>query len=84
MLSAFSASAGDHSDAPTVDEYSAIDINDFFLFRDPPCAAATCTIQNLVVALSTQAVADPKFGPLILPSERPLSLLLQYACGDHA
>jgi hypothetical protein len=84
VLSAFSASAGDHRDAPTIDEQSAIDINDFFLFRDPPCATATWTSQNLFVALSTQAIADPKFGPTY-PTERPLSLLLQYdACGDHA
>jgi Domain of unknown function (DUF4331) len=55
-------SAADHRDAPTIDEYSAIDINDVFMFRDPPCSNANCTSQNLVVALSTQAVADPLFG----------------------
>jgi len=56
------ANAADHRDAPTVDEYSAIDINDVFMFRaDPPCMTTTCT-SNLVVALSTQAVADPQFG----------------------
>jgi len=54
--------AADHRDAPTIDDYSAIDINDVFMFRDPPCTTATCTSQNLVVALSTQAVADPLFG----------------------
>src|SRR5438093_11295856 len=53
--------AADHRDAPTIDDYSAIDINDVFMFRDP----ANCTPGpgcNLVVALSTQAVADPLFG----------------------
>src|SRR5215469_209768 len=54
--------AADHRDAPTIDDYSAIDINDVFMFRDPPCTTATCTSPNLVVALSTQAVADPLFG----------------------
>jgi Domain of unknown function (DUF4331) len=56
------AMAADHRDAPTIDDYSAIDINDVFLFRDPPCTTAICTSPNLVVALSTQAVADPQFG----------------------
>lgn len=54
--------AADHRDAPTIDEYSAIDINDVFMFRDPPCTMANCSNENLVVALSTQAVADPLFG----------------------
>lgn len=54
--------AADHRDAPTIDEYSAIDINDVFMFRDPPCTMANCPSENLVVALSTQAVADPLFG----------------------
>jgi hypothetical protein len=56
------AMAADHRDAPTIDDYSAIDINDVFMFRDPPCKTATCASQKLVVALSTQAVADPLFG----------------------
>jgi hypothetical protein len=56
------AMAADHRDAPTVDEYSAIDINDVFMFRDPPCKIAPCA-GNLVMVLSTQAVANPKFGP---------------------
>jgi hypothetical protein len=59
---ASAALAADHRDAPTVDDYSAIDINDVFLFRDPPCTTANCTSQNFVLILSTQAVADPKFG----------------------
>ncbi len=56
------ASAADHRDAPTVDDYSAIDINDVFMFRDPPCMTTICSSPTLVVALSTQAVADPLFG----------------------
>jgi hypothetical protein len=69
MVAAFSLSAAlpslaaDHRDAPTVDEYSAIDINDVFMFRDPPCNTAPCASKNLVMILSTQAVANPKFGP---------------------
>jgi hypothetical protein len=68
MAAAFSfallapAMAADHRDAPTIDDYSAIDINDVYVFRDPLCTTATCTSSNLVVALSTQAVADPQFG----------------------
>jgi hypothetical protein len=57
------AMAADHRDAPTVDEYSAIDINDIFMFRDPPCKKMPCFSQNLVMVLSTQSVANPKFGP---------------------
>src|ERR1051325_6193331 len=57
-----SAMAADHRDAPTIDDYSAIDINDVYMFRDPLCTIANCTSPNLVVALSTQAVADPQFG----------------------
>lgn len=56
------AMAADHRDAPTIDDYSAIDINDVYMFRNP----ANCNPGpgcNLVVALSTQAVADPQFGP---------------------
>jgi hypothetical protein len=52
----------DHRSAPTIDNYSAININDVYLFRDPPCTTANCTSPKLVVALSTQAVADPLFG----------------------
>ena len=62
MSLAAPAIAADHRDAPTIDDYSAIDINDVFVFRDPPCTTAICTSPNLVVALSTQAVADPLFG----------------------
>jgi hypothetical protein len=56
------AMAADHRDAPTIDDYSAIDINDVYMFRDPPCTFPNCTSPNLVVALSTQALADPQFG----------------------
>ena len=63
-LSAVSPSlAADHRDAPTVDDYSAIDINDVFMFRDPPCKTTSCGSKDFVMVLSTQAVADPKFGP---------------------
>src|SRR4051812_23272317 len=51
------AMAADHRDAPTIDDYSAIDINDVYMFRDPADSS------KLIVALSTQAVADPQFGP---------------------
>jgi hypothetical protein len=56
LLFASPAMAADHRDAPTIDDYSAIDINDVFMFRDPSDSS------KLVVALSTQAVADPQFG----------------------
>jgi hypothetical protein len=46
----------DHRSAPTIDAYSAIGTNDVFMFRDPSDSS------KLVVALSTQAVADPMFG----------------------
>jgi hypothetical protein len=51
------ARAADHRDAPTIDDYSAIDINDLFMFRDPHDST------KLVMVLSTQAVADPLFQP---------------------
>src|SRR3954449_5773187 len=44
------AMAADHRDAPTIDDYSAIDINDVFMFRKPGDPS------KLVVALSTQAI----------------------------
>jgi uncharacterized protein DUF4331 len=60
-LAAALVMAADHRDAPTIDDYSAIDINDVFMFRDPAdCAPGPGC--NLVVAISTQAVADPLFG----------------------
>jgi hypothetical protein len=62
LLWVFSASAADHRDAPTIENYSAIDINDVFMFRDPPCSTTGCTSPNLVMVLSTQAIADPSFG----------------------
>ena len=62
MSLATPAIAADHRDAPTIDDYSAIDINDVFMFRDPSgCNPATAGC-NLVMVLSTQAVADPSFG----------------------
>jgi hypothetical protein len=62
LLSPITGLAADHRDAPTIDDYSAIDINDVFMFRDPPNCAATNPACNLVMVLSTQAVADPSFG----------------------
>ncbi len=55
------AIAADHRDAPTAGDYSAIDINDVYMFRDPvSCSPGPGC--KLVVALTTQAVADPLFG----------------------
>jgi hypothetical protein len=68
MAAAFSfallvpAMAADHRDAPTIDDYSAIDINDVFMFRDPSNCNAASAGCNLVMVLSTQAIADPSFG----------------------
>lgn len=56
------AKAG-HRDAPTIGNYSAVDINDLYMFRDPPCTTTSCSSPKLVIALSTQALADPLFGP---------------------
>jgi hypothetical protein len=56
LFAALPARAADHRDAPTIDDYSAIDINDVYIFRNPSDQT------RLVVALSTQAVADPLFG----------------------
>jgi hypothetical protein len=61
-LSPMPQARADHRSAPTIDNYSAININDVYLFRDPPCTTASCTSPKLVLALSTQAVADPLFG----------------------
>jgi hypothetical protein len=47
------ASAADHRDAPTIDLYSALDINDTYLFHDGG---------NLVVIVTTHALSEPKFG----------------------
>jgi Domain of unknown function (DUF4331) len=61
LCSVAPATASDHRDAPSIDSYSAIDITDVYMFRDP----ANCSPGpgcHLVVALATQAVADPMFG----------------------
>src|SRR6516225_2429286 len=63
LLSAVSASASNSRNAPTIDSYSAIDINDFYMFRDLPCTTANCSSPNLVVVMSVQSIADPSFGP---------------------
>src|SRR3954465_10160170 len=56
------AMAADHRDAPTIDDYSAIDINDVYMFRMPADCQPGQQGCKLVVALSTQAIADPQFG----------------------
>lgn len=63
LLRPFSAAMADHRDAPTIDQYSAVNTNDVFMFRDPPCKTANCTSTNLVMVMSTQPLANPKFGP---------------------
>lgn len=52
LLSAF---ASETRDTATVGNYSAIDINDLYMFRDPSDSS------KLVVGLTTQALADPMF-----------------------
>src|SRR5262245_21842172 len=56
LLTSLPAKSADHRDAPTIDDYSAVDINDVYMFRNPNDPS------RLVIALSTQAVADPLFG----------------------
>src|SRR2546423_8062435 len=51
------AFAADHRDAPTIDDYSAIDINDVYMFRD------VIDKTKIVVGLTTWPLADPQFGP---------------------
>lgn len=63
LLSFTAALAADGRNAPTIDSYSAVDINDLYMFRDPPCDIAACTSPNLVVIMSVQSLADPHFGP---------------------
>jgi Domain of unknown function (DUF4331) len=55
------ALADGNTGAPTADKYASIAIGDLYMFRDPPnCQPGPGC--NLVVALTTQAVADPQFG----------------------
>lgn len=49
------AFAADHRDAPTIDDYSAVDITDVFMFPDPAHPS------NLVMVMGTASVADPLF-----------------------
>ena len=58
-----SALASETRDTPTIGNYSAIDINDLYMFRDPPCTTSACSSPSLIVALTTQALADPLFQP---------------------
>ena len=53
----------DHRDGPTIEQYPALNANDLYVFRDPPCTVSACGSENLVVALSTQPLASSKFGP---------------------
>jgi Domain of unknown function (DUF4331) len=53
---ATAALAADHRDAPTIDDYSAADINDIFMFRDPSDAT------KLVLVMTTHPLSEPKFG----------------------
>lgn len=55
--------AADHRDAPTVNDYSAADINDIFLFRDPGDST------KLVIVMTTQPLSDPKFGAPIITNQ---------------
>jgi len=55
------ALADGNTGAPTADMYPSIAIGDLYMFRDPAnCSAGPGC--SLVVALTTQAVADPLFG----------------------
>jgi hypothetical protein len=58
----FSTMAG-HRDGSTIDQYSAVNTNDLSMFRDPPCRTAPCASRNLVMIMSVQPLAEPKFGP---------------------
>jgi hypothetical protein len=49
--------ASDSRNAPTIGFYSSIDIADFYMFRSPSDSS------KLVVAMTTQALSDPQFGP---------------------
>jgi len=55
------AVAADHRDAPTIDDYSAIDINDVYMFRNPSGCSVSDTNCKLVVVMSVQGVADKNF-----------------------
>jgi hypothetical protein len=60
LLSGKFAVAADGRDAPTPSLNSAIDINDLYLFRDPP--DSTGVGASFVVALTTQPFANPAAG----------------------
>jgi len=55
------AMAADHRDAPTIDDYSAIDINDVYMFRNPSGCTAQTAGCKLVVVMSVEGVADKSF-----------------------
>ena len=52
----------DARDAPTIGQYSGVDLGGLYMFRDPPNSTGGPG-SNLVVALTTQPLADPMFGP---------------------
>lgn len=62
LLSAASASASNSRNAPTIDNFSAVDIADLYLFRDPSGCNPNSAGCNLVVILTVQPLADPSFG----------------------
>jgi Domain of unknown function (DUF4331) len=57
VLVVSTAFAADHRDAPTIDDYSAIDINDVYMFRD------TFDRSKIIISMTTWPLADPQFGP---------------------
>lgn len=63
LLSGPFTSASDDRDAPTVSLYSAVDINDLYMFRSPSGCAAAAAGCNLVMIMSVQPFADPSAGP---------------------
>lgn len=62
LCSGVSSWASNARNAPTIDSYSALDLGDLYMFRDPP-SAPPGPATNLVVVLTVQPLADPSFGP---------------------
>src|SRR3954469_11596730 len=63
LLHPYSTTSADHRDAPTIDDYPSLNVNDLYMFRDPSGCSAASASCNLVLVMSTQPLADPKFGP---------------------
>jgi len=55
------ALAADHRDAPTIDNYDAIDLADFYMFRNPSGCSAQDPNCKLVVVMTVQSAADKNF-----------------------